>query len=808
MLKLIDIKKDYITGDQVVHALKGINLEFRKNEFVAILGHSGCGKTTLLNIIGGLDKYSFGDLIINNLSTKNYKDADWDAYRNNSIGFVFQSYNLIMHLTVLENVELALTLSGVDSKTRKEKAISVLNQVGLHDQINKKPNQLSGGQMQRVAIARALVNDPEIILADEPTGALDSETSTQIMELLKDISNDRLIIMVTHNREIAEKYASRIIKLKDGLIVGDNHPYDKEKIVSEDNNNSNKKVTTKTSMSFFTALSLSFKNLFTKKARTLLTSFAGSIGIVGIALVLSLANGFQSYINKLQSDTLSTYPLTISESAFDVSSMMNIMQSQINQEQFPDDKNVNGYSMMNSIANSAVTNNISPEFVQYIKDNIDNEELVNDIKYVTKTNFNVYTPASYTVNGEIFNGYFNVPTNLTISSAMSLSIWEELIDNEEFINSQYDVLEGHLPTNKNEIVIVVDKYNRLSIEVLKLLGFSDEELKIETGKDSVKISFDDILNKQFSLVPNDSLYRYNEETNTFTKQFFQMSQENTTINCFTDPKIYESGLELKISGIIRINEQTNIGSISGSICYHPDLTKYIIENSTNSQIVQWMLNEDNVNKDPFSGITTDEETYNQTLEKLGYSDSVSQIIFYPLGFKQKEEIKNLINEYNNNQSEENKITIVDQTEIVVNTLNTMVDAISYVLIAFTAISLVVSSIMIGIITYISVLERTKEIGVLRSIGARKKDISRVFNAETIIIGFIAGLLGVVFTLILNIPINLILNSLLSGINNLASLNIFHGLILIVVSILLTLIAGLIPSNVAAKKDPVLALRNE
>ncbi len=871
MLKLTEIKKSYTVGDTVIEALKGISVEFRTNEFVSVLGPSGCGKTTLLNIIGGLDRYDSGELNIAGRSTKEYKDRDWDAYRNHSVGFVFQSYNLIPHQTVLQNVELALTISGVSSKKRKEIAIKALQRVGLGDQLKKKPNQMSGGQMQRVAIARALVNNPEILLADEPTGALDSETSLQIMDLLKEISNDRLVIMVTHNPEIAEKYSTRIVKLFDGKITDDSNPYTSEEILPVDN----RKIKG-TSMSFFTALSLSLKNLFTKKARTILTSFAGSIGIIGIALILSLSSGVNAYINRVEEDTLSSYPLMIEESTTDVGEMVTTLMS--NQEKKGKHEKDKIYSndimseMMSSIINGSSSNDLT-KFKAYLEsDKSGIKSYTSDIKYIYKTQMNIYTENGYKVNpSQVFEkmGFKNDRSEQNSSgmnSARGISnaeIWTELLDNPELLKKQYDVIAGKMPENENEVVVMVDKNNEISDYTLYSLGMKDaDELskiiedamngkKAPTPKQT-KYTYDDILNLKFKLLLNTDFY---EENNNGT--FEDKSKDELYIL----DKL-KSAIEVKVVGILRPSEENNSGKSGGTVGYLSSLMTKLIKENNKSDIVKKQQEKKDI--DIFTGLpfktgkdftmddidayvktldaenaakmnayiaqmkssgmsdaqivekfssylenSVSEATYDDNLLKLGVADidSPSGINIYPKDFESKDEISSIIEKYNKGKSEDGKIKYTDYVGLLMSSVTTIINAITYILIAFVSISLVVSSIMIGIITYISVLERTKEIGVLRAMGASKRDVSNVFNAETLIVGFASGILGIGVTLLLLIPINAIIKSL-TDIGGLALLPTKGAVILIIISMLLTLIAGLIPSRLAAKKDPVISLRTE
>ena len=895
MLELNDIKKDYVSGSTTVSALKGINLRFRDCEFVSILGQSGCGKTTMLNIIGGLDKYTSGDLKINGVSTKNYKDRDWDFYRNNSIGFVFQSYNLIPHQTVLSNVELALTLSGVSKAERKKRAIEALEKVGLGEQIHKKPNQMSGGQMQRVAIARALVNNPDILLADEPTGALDTETSIQIMELLKEISKDRLIIMVTHNPELAKDYSTRIVRLLDGVITDDSDPYSLEDMEADIRAKEAAKVKTsekkikksgkkqKTSMSFFTALSLSFNNLMTKKTRTILTAFAGSIGIIGIAMILSISNGIQLYIDRVQRDTLSSYPITLQAEAIDISSMVSSMTGNSDSEEHEDKSKIYSNDIMGDMINTMVkevkSNNLS-EFKKYIENgSSDIKSYVSDIQYSYDVPLNIYMKDTSNgveqLNpGTMFDSIYGegaTSASSSMSSGMGMgmfsnsSVWNQLLGNQQVLDEQYDVLAGHWPENFNEVVLVADKNNEVDDYTLYSLGLKDpEEVRTlfkkmmvgesyETEKD-ISYTFDEILDTEFKLVMPTDMYKYNDVTGTWDDYSKDDKYMTNVVN---------NGTDIKVCGIIRPNDDAVSTSLSSGIGYTAKLTEYIIEEVKNSEIAKAQLADTSV--DVFTGVPFDNDrnteitmddvnaymatlspeesaqmqamtsgmsddqilqlfsaslkarTTDATLDsnksKLGITDldTPSQIDIYATDFDSKEKVQNIIKDYNKLQQddgkEENVINYTDYVGIMMSSVSTIINAISYVLIAFVAISLIVSSIMIGIITYISVLERTKENGVLRSIGASKKDVSRIFNAETLIEGFVSGALGIVVTLLLCIPANALIKHL-TDISNVAQLPIAGGVILIIISMFLTFIAGLIPAKLAAKKDPVVALRSE
>ena len=1002
MLELENIVKEYHTPDETVTALKGITLKFRKSEFVSVLGPSGCGKTTLLNIIGGLDRYTSGDLAIDGKSTKLYTDKEWDVYRNHSVGFVFQSYNLIPHQTVAENVELALTLAGVSTAERRERAKKALEKVGLGNKLNVRPNQLSGGQMQRVAIARALVNDPEIILADEPTGALDSKTSVQIMDLLKEISHERLIVMVTHNPELAEKYSSRIIRLLDGALVSDSKPVTDEEIqaeksllskpVEEKSDKKSKKPsktvqkgkTQKTSMSFLTALSLSFKNMLTKMARTILVSFAGSIGIIGIALILSLSHGFQSYIDTVQEQTLSSYPLTIEANPVDMSGMLSAMSGAKDDSADAHDldkvyANTVMYSMLNSMVSSATgqSNNL-PEFKKYLE-NPDNKihDYISGIQYTYDMGFAVYTedPNGTVIKADTTELLQNVMKSMYGGDYSSyfdsmggfysgFNVWQELLSGEDgalvsaSTQNQYDVIYGSWPQNYNEVVLVVDKNNEISDLTLYALGLesmddisnammqSMNKKQIDTTQSSW--SYEDLCGRSFKLilpsegyVPSGSGYTDISQTADGLHQLYN----NDSV-----------GVQLKIVGIVRPAKGSVTSSTYGSIGYTSALTNYAIEQADSTEIIQKQLANPDVdvftgsafpnaatattdqkvaaaqaylNKlsvddratvyrkcmtapddttldaaltqtmetftrddakemadngvfeasgktaqqmkemidamddetfirffrpymrailsmqmqqetvKAYSGMTSQEvisaisakgisssqyadvydnyvassasgSTYNNNLKKLGYvdKDSPSAINIYASSFENKDQISACIDDYNADAAENDQISYTDYVGLLMSSITTIINAISYVLIGFVAISLVVSSIMIGIITYISVLERTKEIGILRSIGASKQDISRVFNAETLIEGFTAGVMGILCTLILLIPINLIVHHL-TGLPTLSAiLPVLGAILLILISMALTFIAGLIPSGMAAKKDPVVALRTE
>lgn len=985
MLKLINIVKKYITGDTTVTALNGVSVEFRENEFVSILGHSGCGKTTLLNIIGGLDKYTEGDLVINGVSTKKYKDTDWDDYRNHSIGFVFQSYNLIPHQSVLSNVELALTLSGVSKSERRQRAITALKKVGLADQMNKKPNQMSGGQMQRVAIARALVNNPDILLADEPTGALDTETSKQIMELLKEIASEKLVIMVTHNPEIAEEYSTRIIRLIDGKVVSDSNPYTTDENRVEEADIKTKKVSgkqQKRSMSFLTALSLSLNNLLTKKTRTILTSFAGSIGIIGIALILALSNGIQIYIDRIQEETLASYPLTINARSEDMSeTIMTLMSA--NTEKSDHELNAVYSSpvlneLINSFTNPKYTENNLKDFKVFLETDEELQELITELDFAYDIPFNVFYKDE---NGKIIKSdameLMQESMGMSMDSMGSMStmmnmgggfeVYEELLEGEngalisDMLKEQYDVIHGNWPTNHNEVVLIVNPNNEISDFALLALGLTTleeskqswqnigEGEKLETEVKSW--SYEDICNMTFRVVPASDFYSKNPTSNGY----LDISETETGLTY-----MYDNGIEIKISGIVRPNPDSSAAMLTGAIGYTKALTNKIIEKTNDNMLVKEQLaspekdvilglpfkpsdyvepandikakdfkeyiktlsvaekaqlykeiasipdeavvkaevdkqmktltreyvektmlenfaKESGMDKETLSNYVSemsDEElfgqvelmladgirkqiadmtlkqlavlndsqlsmmltseitkasddklakyfdnhmpatmsnaTYEQNLSTLGVvsKDSPSSINIYAATFEAKDRIADAIVRYNESVDEKDQISYTDYVAIMMSSITTIINVISYVLIAFVAISLVVSSIMIGIITYISVLERTKEIGILRAIGASKKDVSRVFNAETLIVGFCAGVIGIGFTLLLIIPVNYIIRAL-SGIENIgAELPFVAAIILVLISMLLTFIAGLIPSGIAAKKDPVEALRSE
>ena len=877
MLKLVDIKKDYKVAAGTVHALKGVSLSFRPNEFVCILGASGCGKTTLLNIIGGLDQYTSGDLIIQGRSTKNFKDRDWDVYRNHRIGFVFQSYNLIPHQTVLGNVELALTISGVSREERKKRAEEALRRVGLGNELDKKPNQLSGGQMQRVAIARALVNDPDILLADEPTGALDSNTSVQIMDLIKEIAGERLVIMVTHNPELAESYASRIVRLKDGLVESDSDPYDDETEPKQE------EVRERAKMSFLTSLALSFRNLLTKKGRTILTSVAGSIGIISVCLVLALSNGFNNYIRKTEEDMLSYYPITVSESSFDLASVMTSFTSV---EDMPDLSQLGDKvyidSFLTGLANGmATTNNISENYVNYLEGM--DPSWYSEIQYShgAKLADNLFLQAETFPTGD------NSTTELTTRSLNNLkskyiadlmayaSQYSSLIgfadyftnvvavmpgtsdDSNlgygEYVLSQYDVVAGHFPENVNEVVLVVGQNNQVTDLTLAQLGLLEEDRFMELfnlgteDKDEVeegtdRIDYSEILGKSYTLFFNDALYTKDESWNQMAYMSgeyaftYQGQRQNDAFQAAEG-----EGINLQISGILRLKDGLSYGCLASGLNLTEKTALAYIEGNRDSEIVQWMQSDDacfSIRGTTLYLMPAETEALmdaftlydfmgsniyvaqlpDTAVKTLGGSDGVSRVAIYANDFDHKEEVLAYLDEWNNwcenggsyggiSLEEGDKITYTDTVGTLMGIMQTMIDIITYVLVAFTAISLIVSSVMIGIITYVSVVERVKEIGVLRALGARKQDVRNLFNAETFIIGLAAGLIGIGIAYALSAVISLILEGL-TGIAGIASLPVTSAIVMVCVSVALTLVSGLIPAQSAAKKDPVIALRTE
>lgn len=859
MLELRKINKDYMTGDMKVSALKDVSISFRKNEFVAILGPSGCGKTTLLNIIGGLDHYTSGDLIINGTSTSKYGDQDWDTYRNHEIGFVFQSYNLIPHLTVLGNVEIALSLSGVSRVERKKMALEALKKVGLEDQQKKYPNQMSGGQMQRVAIARAIVNNPNIILADEPTGALDTETSLQVMEVLKEIAKDKLVIMVTHNPDLANQYATRIIKLLDGNIIDDNAPYS----IAEKKEISNNNITkNKSKMPFFTAVSLSLKNLMTKKGRTALVSFAGSIGIIGIALVLSISNGFTNYIDDMQNNMLSGYPVTISQYAADYDAIESISTGEKpTDNRFPEDDNLYIYDPTTTLTQAVHLNMIDKEYTEYVQDfynddllKEEDERLLNAIQLSYASSMNIISK-----HNDIYNFVSTESTTggsvLSMFMGSSTSVFQEALDNSKFIQSQYDVIYGQYPQNKNEVAIVVDQKNRISVSTLSALGIN---YKDNEGHSLEKIAFEDLIYKDeanpgvtFKIISNDDYYspQYNgTEVNYYLPAKYN-NDVTSNLSSYYNSLSTSDDLTLHIVGVLRLNESAPLELFNTGILYLPELTNVYLNTCQDSSIANKQKQDKNylygdytsfytqmkdtidmmggnqykipatlmkivysqyVQSDSLESMTMiDDYIYESSLQSIGASEVPTAIYIYPKSFKAKSALNEYLDAWNNNH-DYRKIIYTDAASVFSSTIGTMVDIISYVLIAFSAISLVVSSIMIAILTYVSVVERTKEIGVLRALGARKIDISSVFNAETLLIGFMSGIFGVGITYLLCIPINLIIRALAgpSLSMNLAVFNPNHALILLLISVILTMLSGFIPSIMAAKKDPVEALRSE
>lgn len=772
MLELKNVKKDYYVGNQTVSALKGINLKFRQNEFVSILGPSGCGKTTLLNIVGGLDRYTSGDLLIDQKSTKEFKDSDWDAYRNSVIGFVFQNYNLISHLSVLDNVEMALSLSGVSAKERKERATRVLDEVGLKDQLNKRPNQLSGGQQQRVAIARALVNDPKVLLADEPTGALDSKTSRQIMTLIKEISKDRLVIMVTHNEKIATQYSDRLVKLLDGEVISDSNS------VTETNGQPIAKLNNKkTKMSFWLAMRTSFKNLFTKRTRTLITAVAGSIGIVGVALVLGISTGMTNYVGDLETDTLAGYPITVNQYAetneFGPGQNGDNPFSGSDEEAgFTDENVIYAYD---SEANTSVHENVlDAEYITYLE-GLD-ESYYNSISFTNAITMNIVTETDL---GE----YQLVDDTGGFSFFGSTSVFNELPNNEDFVLETYDVLAGSYPQNENEAILVVDSNNQLDVSTLETLG-------IELENEYV---FEDFIGTTYRVISNDTFYTDNGTRFESGTDYEAMYNDETSI-------------DLTIVGVMRVKEEATSDIVSAGIGYTHFLTEHLLEDAMISEIVSAQIDSPDVNVLTGFGFN-DQITYDSVMQQIGGDDTPTGIQIYPTTYESKDLIKDYLDSYNLDKDIDDQVIYTDLAELFSSTISSLISTITIILTAFAGISLVVSSIMIGIITYVSVIERTKEIGIMRSIGARKKDISRIFNAETLLIGLTSGILGVVFYFILQTPINLIISNLID-IDGFATLPSYYALGLIGLSSLLTILAGLIPARIAAKKDPVIALRTE
>lgn len=902
MLKLTNIRKDYLLGGgDSVTALKNVNLRFRKSEFVSILGPSGCGKTTLLNIIGGLDRYTDGDLEIDGISTKQYTDVDWDAYRNIRVGFIFQSYNLITHIDILSNVEMALTLAGVKKHERKARAVAALEAVGLGEHIHKKPNQLSGGQMQRVSIARALINNPSIILADEPTGALDSTTSVQIMELLKEISANKLIIMVTHNPELAQKYSNRIVRLFDGEVVDDSNPYygqiekkhqeDEAQAVEETSDKKSKSksknktlqaevqqeqnseevtcdseqepellavspeqsaknkadfikhkskkhrkmMLKKTSMSFWSAIKLSFTNLMTKKGRTFMTAFAGSIGIIGVALVLAISNGFSTYVNNMQRTMLSGYPVTVTSSSMDITSLLNITMGTSNKPKFPVDETVYSQDILSAFAQMIHTNNITEEYIDYLdeknkswKDN----GYIDSLYYNYGYGYTVYNSKGQNV-GKTFDinnigGSLGDGTDDFLNSVN----WQEMVGDKEYMLKNFDVIGGRYPENANEVVLIVDSTNTVTSTFFNALGFKYGEDGVTKGQ----ISFDYIIGNADKGIEPAKLYipsnnqKYKKITNSETgKEYF-------TEKTFGEIGSLEVMREITIVGIMRQKETSAYAPMMAGVTYTQDLTKEILAESAESEIVKFQKEhsdyscltgeeftsnginmgdvEDLESLDGLLSLLTPSGNYSSVMQKIGGSNLPSMISFYASNFDGKDYILADLDAWNAEHKEDNEIRYVDSAEMIIGMMNQIIKIITIALVCFSSVSLVVSSIMIGIITYVSVVERTKEIGILRALGARKRDVSNVFNAETVIIGFTAGVIGVLVTYILSIPINLIIanldavKNLSVTITSIALLNPLHALALIVLSICLTLIAGLVPARIAAKRDPVVALRSE
>ena len=893
MLRLHNIKKDYIVADSKVHALKGVSLSFRKNEFVSILGPSGCGKTTLLNIVGGLDKYTEGDLFINGKSTKDFTDRDWDVYRNHRVGFIFQSYNLIPHQTVLGNVELALTIAGISKKERQERAKRALDRVGLDNQYYKMPNQLSGGQCQRVAIARALVNEPEILLADEPTGALDTITSVQIMDLIKEIAKERLVIMVTHNPDLAEKYSTRIIKLLDGEVQEDSNPFKEKDEIKEVSVLKDETKTEKAKMSLGTAIKLSFTNLYLKRKRTSMVSFAGSIGIVGVSLVLAFSAGIHNYIESMQDDMLSGNPITIAEEAYDASLLL---ESTSQQNIVQAIKPQNGYVNVNSVvdyllkmneqkSNIIVTNDINQQYIDFIND-MPNEYYSDiSLRYGIDPTNNFYT--NFKVNGED-EGEIRSLSSIVTNYKEVLGETEEYSDlapfidlfydsvsqapgNEEYIRSQYDILEGKVAQEANEIMIVVSKNTDLTDIVLGELGYytQDEFLNIaykaledekyNPDTDKRQFTYEELLGRKITYYPNDTVYnKVVTTTGTTTRTSF-------TYNYLEDLETFENGFELEIVGILRAKDVISYGCLESGFYYTPAFTSKFIEDSMQSEIVTY-LNENDM--DSFSTIPNDKNPLGNpvrytlsyrpnsdgevktksatlgrpssmgllssmvgsstsstlaglktlTLRDLGGCNIASEIRVYPVNFEQKGTVIDYLEKWNSDSDitlsngtvikveDRTDITYTDQVGLIISMINTMIDIISYALIAFTALSLVVSTVMIGIITYVSVVERIKEIGVIRSLGGRKRDVSNLFIAETVMIGLFSGVMGIGSTYLVSLIVNLCLKPLVGF--NLASLPIVQAVLMICVSVVLTLISGIIPAKSAANKDPVIALRTE
>ncbi len=773
MLQLKQLVKHYYVGNQTVEALKGVDLTFSDNEFVSILGPSGCGKTTMLNIIGGLDRYTSGDLLIDGKSTKEFKDTNWDAYRNSTIGFVFQNYNLISHLSVLDNVEMALSLSGVSAKERKERATKVLTEVGLADYLNNRPNQLSGGQMQRVAIARALVNNPKILLADEPTGALDSKTSAQIMDLIKVISKDRLVIMVTHNSKIAEKYSDRLIKLLDGEVLSDSQ--DK---VLQSKDTSEMLVNKKTSMSYKQAIRTSFKNLFTKKGRTLITAIAGSIGIIGVALVLGISTGMNNYIDEMEQDTLSGFPITINQYALtDIGpgGPGGTFEDEDTHEEFPEEEIIYAYD--EEASTTQHLNILDEDYVTYL-DNMD-ENLYNSITYSRSMALNIVT--------ENENGTYDLVIQESEFNLFggSGSAFNEMPGDEDFVSSQYDTLHGTYPQNENEVALVISNKNEVDVTILEALGVNIES----------EYEYSDFVGKEFKVIPNDVFYQYNILFGTYLPS-------NDYESMYND----EESVTLTITGILRVNEDATSEVLNVGIGYLPTLTDSMLVDAKDSEVVMEQIANPETNI--LTGQAFNEQiTYDVVMRLLGGDSTPSGIQIYPASYEAKEDIKAYLDAYNTDLTEEDQVIYTDISEVISSTISSLLGTITIILTAFAGISLVVSSIMIGIITYVSVVERTKEIGIMRSLGARKKDISRIFNAEALLIGLASGIIGIGVYYLLQFPMNSIISNLID-VQGFAALPITYAIGLIVLSSTLTLVAGLIPSRIASKKDPVIALRTE
>ena len=854
MLQLKNIVKDYGDKENVVHALKGVSLNFRESEFVAILGQSGCGKTTLLNIVGGLDRYTDGDLIIDGVSTKKYQDVDWDAYRNVRIGFIFQSYNLITHQDILSNVEMALTLSGIPAKERKERALKALEEVGLKDQAHKKPNQLSGGQMQRVSIARALINNPNIILADEPTGALDSNTSIQIMDILKDIAKDRLVVMVTHNPELADQYATRIIRLSDGEVIGDTNPYEvvdeeikQEEVVLDKKEarkitKEKKKTLARTSMSFLTAIKLSFNNLMTKKARTILTAIAGSIGIIGLSLILAISSGFSSYVKDMEQDMLAGYPISIEKNSVNMSTVMDMFNqgsssasssttSKREGEAYPTEETIsssNTFDRLKALADIVQSNTLDAEYMEYLEGM--NKNLYGSIFYKYNMKLNIVGKPNTTLfrtyktmismGGSSTEQYATMIYNGTDSDYQNildmtqLVSFNEITGDHEFIDAQYDCLYGAFPQNKNELILIVDEYNELSEFTLAAIGADLQPLKKKS------YTYEEILNianaNPLKAYANNEYYY---DATTGDKPYYAANKAEDLYTSTAE------AVELRFVGIFRKKESVSYTTMDSGIGYTKDLVEYLLDKNYTSDVVEAQRNTEDqyviYKGDGFpasasdtigsmfgaGAAVTNQET---ALEVLGGSKNPVAIYIYPKDFDSKEGITTYLNAWNEKykDNEDKQVSYNDMAAIIASTLSQMIRIITIALAAFSGVSLFVSSFMIGIITYVSVVERTKEIGILRSLGARKLDVSRVFNAETIIIGFIAGVIGVIITYILSIPINIIINWKAGMVLNLCALNPLVALAMVALSMFLTFIAGLIPSRIAAKKDPVIALRTD